>query len=776
MSGTAYPADPAAFPQQVADVPALTPSENHFADNDEEPASMLAAARDLLSRGMCVIPLDHPDDPETPEEPTSIGKTPVVRWTPFQHARSTEPDLVRWFGNGRKRNAAVVTGSISGVVVIDGDTEAGLAWMRKNLPPTEMRARTGKGEHWYYRHPGVKVRNRVRIKTGDPAVKIDVRGDGGYVVAPGSLHATRVTYERLGTWPPISELPMLDPALVDAASPEPNQPCPSVASADALRRARAYLAATPPAVEGSGGDTHTFTVVCKVVRGCDLPVDVAFDALREWNARCVPPWSEADLRDKIAGARKYGTEPIGGLLTEGLILNPNDPLPSAREFVAQRHTVDGVVTLRHQSQTFLAYAPEVGAYLELDDAAVRASLYGFLEPAKRRLDDGKVAPFQPTSAKVNNVLDALQGITNLPASVPSPSWLKHDPGLDARDMLAGPNGLLHVPTRTLHLSTPEFFTRNAIDFAYDPWAPTPRQWLAFLESVWPDDSESIDTLQELFGYLLSPDTRFQKIFLLIGPPRAGKGIIARVLRLIVGARNTCAPTLAAFGRDFGKHVLIGKTVAIISDARIGGRTDTASVAETLLSISGEDAQTIERKFLPDWNGQLATRFVLLTNELPRIGDVSGALAKRFILLALQNSFYGKEDLGLFDRLAPELSGILLWALEGRDRLYARGHFQQPESAGELIQEFNDLGSPEATFLRQCTQTEPGAAVSQKELFAAWATWCAENGRDRPGTAQTFGRNVRAALPWITTRQLGGRGEQERHWEGLRLRAEARPGM
>jgi putative DNA primase/helicase len=268
--------------------------------------------------------------------------------------------------------------------------------------------------------------------------------------------------------------------------------------------------------------------------------------------------------------------------------------------------------------------------------------------------------------------------------------------------------------------------------------------------------------------------------MIVGPPRSGKGVTGRVLRRLIGERNTCSPTLASFGRDFGKQVLIGKTLALIADARISGRTDTAVVAETLLSISGEDAQTVERKFLPDWNGKLAVRFLLLTNELPRIGDVSGALAKRFIVLALAKSFYGEEDLGLYDRLLPELPGILNWALEGRDRLYERGHFIQPASAAELMQEMADLGSPEATFLRECTRVERGALVSHKALFEAWKTWCAENGRDHVGTLQSFGRNIRAALPaGVTTKRVGGRGEQERHWEGLRVEmpgTEDRPGF
>ncbi len=741
------------------------PSETDGPATTATMSAMLAEASDLCARGLSVIPIEHG------------GKRPSVPWTPYQTRLATSEEILQWFGNGHQRNIGIVTGGVSNVVVVDCDSAAAVAWADNHLPPTPMMSRTARGQHRFYRHPGQPVRNRASIRTSDPEVKIDVRGDGGYVVAPGSLHASGALYERIGEWLPVGELPIFEAGWIEPPARElvPRSAAPVRARDQVIDRARAYLDRVPPARQGEGGDTHTFTVVCRVVRGFDLGDEDALDVLGPWNSRCVPPWSEADLRDKIAGARKYGTEPIGELASPALILNPQDPLPSAREYVARQHTVDGTISLRHQSGIYLAYEPAAGAYLEQDEAAVRAQVYSFLENAKRRVDD-KTVPFQPTRAKVENVLDGLRAVTNLPASMAAPCYLRNDPGLDPLDMLACPNGLLHIPTRTLHLPTPDFFTRNAIDFYYDPFAPEPQEWLKFLESVWPDDRESITTAQEVFGYMLTPDTRFQKIIAGVGPPRAGKGILGRVLSRVVGERNVCSPTLAAFGRDFGKHVLIGKTVAIISDARIGGRTDTASVAETLLSISGEDSQTIERKFLPDWSGKLSTRFLLLTNELPHIGDVSGALAKRFIILAFRNSFYGREDLGLFDRLVAELPGILNWALEGRDRLYERGYFVQPKSAVDLIQELTDLGSPEAAFLRQHTEIEHGATVSQRELFAAWVTWCMDNGRDRPGTAQTFGRNVRAALPWVTTRQLGARGEQERHWEGMRLiDIPARPG-
>jgi hypothetical protein len=87
-------------------------------------------------------------------------------------------------------------------------------------------------------------------------------------------------------------------------------------SADRVERARRYLRATPPAISGQRGDLHTFQVCCRLVRGFALADSEAFALLAEWNARCQPPWSERDLLDKMRRARRYGQEPIGGLLSD----------------------------------------------------------------------------------------------------------------------------------------------------------------------------------------------------------------------------------------------------------------------------------------------------------------------------------------------------------------------------------------------------------------------------------------------------------------------------
>jgi hypothetical protein len=73
------------------------------------------------------------------------------------------------------------------------------------------------------------------------------------------------------------------------------------------------LARVEPAIAGQHGDIDTFKVYCRIVRGFALGDEVALAVLGEWNARCEPPWTERELRDKMRRARRYGFETLGGL-------------------------------------------------------------------------------------------------------------------------------------------------------------------------------------------------------------------------------------------------------------------------------------------------------------------------------------------------------------------------------------------------------------------------------------------------------------------------------
>jgi putative DNA primase/helicase len=468
----------------------------------------------------------------------------------------------------------------------------------------------------------------------------------------------------------------------------------------------------------------------------------------------------------------------------------DDPHRLARLFLADHAHEDGC-TLHYWREEWHRW--DGHAYRVVKDKEVRAELNRRI---KREFDDinrrqvaawekagpigakGKLTP-PPVARKVtlrlvSDVGQALTGYSLLSGSLDAPVWLGGTEPFAPTEMLACHNTLVHLPSWAegkphVHHLTPAFFSPNALDYGFDPGAPPPTGWLRFLGEVWPNDSEAINTLQEWFGYCLLPDTRQQKILFIIGPKRSGKGTICRILRAMVGLQNTASPTLAGLGTNFGLWPLVGKTLATISDARLSGRNDVAQITERLLSISGEDAQTIDRKNLSPITTTLTVRFVILTNELPRLNDPSGALAGRMILLRQGLSWYGKEDTELTGRLLAELPGILLWALEGWKRLRARGRFIQPTSGRNMIEQLEDLSSPVGAFIRDRCEVGAGFEVPMSDLFGAWKSWCESTGRKDAGNEQVFGRDLRAAVPGLDDRQPRVCGHRVRYYVGIRLR-------
>jgi putative DNA primase/helicase len=463
-----------------------------------------------------------------------------------------------------------------------------------------------------------------------------------------------------------------------------------------------------------------------------------------------------------------GTAPdeiLRSIMGEPLVLSPGAPLESARELVRCKYMNGPVRTIHHQADGFYVWTGTY--YAEVSKEEVRAATYQFLDSACRTTERDKLAPFNPNRPKVANVLEALAAETQLPLTTRAPAWLDDEPHPLAGEIMSCENGLLHLPTRRLEPHSPTFFTLNAVGYPCDLTAGEPTAWLQFLRALWPADEEAISVLQELFGLLLTGDTRHQKAFLIVGPKRSGKGTIARVLTALLGPDNVAGPTLSGLGQNFGLAPLIGKQLAIVSDARLSSRVDQHVIVERLLAITGEDTLTIDRKYQGAWTGRLPTRFLILTNELPRLADASGAFASRFIVLTLQTSFYGREDHGLTDRLHRELPGILNWAMEGRDRLVARGYFIQPASSLQAIEELEDLGSPIGAFLRARCIVERGRCVECGRLFGAWKLWCEEQGREHVGTVQGFGRDLRAAVPGLSVVQPRAEdGSRDRYYQGL----------
>jgi putative DNA primase/helicase len=428
---------------------------------------------------------------------------------------------------------------------------------------------------------------------------------------------------------------------------------------------------------------------------------------------------------------------------------PTNPLAVARRLLPDWQTEDGRLVYRRWRASWMRW--NGSCWREAEEAQIRAAMYTRLEHAIYQAPgkDGQTEErdWAPTKQKIGNLLDALGSITLLPTDTDAPAWVddQGDTGRDEGPIVACENGLLRIRDRALLPHGPEFFNLVSVPFAYDPDASAPT-WHGFLAQLWPDDPDSIAALQEWFGYVLSGRTDQQKILLIVGPSRSGKGTIARVLKASVGKENLAGPTLAGLGTNFGLSTLVGKSLAIISDARLSGN-DNSQVVERLLTISGDDTIDIDRKYREPWTGKLPSRLMILSNELPHFGDSSGVIANRFILLSMRVSWLGKEDPTLTDRLTAEMPGILNWALEGLARLQRNGRITQPPSSREAITTLQDTASPTSAFVRERCQTGPTCSVPVDDLWNVWREWAEDNGV-RAGTKQVFGRNLLSVVPQL----------------------------
>lgn len=249
------------------------------------------------------------------------GKHPTIPWATYQDQRVPRAQVEEWFSQG-EHNLAIITGAISGVVVVDGDSAQACEFIEETCTATPMIVQTRKGRHYYYRHPGIKVPNAARIFDIPP---VDLRGDGGLVIGPGSIHPTGIIYQMaLGsdiTSP--ADLPLYDPEWFpgSAKAPETTFVRPVLhfggpSEKDAYEQAVRYMNGVPGAVQGGGGDNHTYIQACRLVRGFNLSDDQALDILREWNQRCEPAWDDADLAAKVRHARAYGTGQFGSMLAK----------------------------------------------------------------------------------------------------------------------------------------------------------------------------------------------------------------------------------------------------------------------------------------------------------------------------------------------------------------------------------------------------------------------------------------------------------------------------
>jgi Bifunctional DNA primase/polymerase, N-terminal/Primase C terminal 1 (PriCT-1)/Protein of unknown function (DUF3987) len=241
-----------------------------------------------VARGFSVIPIQ-------PRE-----KKPLITWHKYQRQRATQSEITLWWSNWPEANVGIVTGAISGVVVIDLDTAQAKTNLKELVPGFDFtkvpRSCTGKGWHLFFRHPGVSIPNRAAVFAG-----LDVRGDGGYVVAPPSIHPNGKQY--LWEVPIEDELPELSPELLKRISTLANGSMKGAVST----------------IEGiilEGQRNATLTSLGGSMRRRGMSEASILVALQEENrTRCNPPLPDRDVEAIAKSIARYPATLSGEHLT-----------------------------------------------------------------------------------------------------------------------------------------------------------------------------------------------------------------------------------------------------------------------------------------------------------------------------------------------------------------------------------------------------------------------------------------------------------------------------
>jgi putative DNA primase/helicase len=263
--------------------------------------TQLDHAKGYVRRGLAVLPLHWPVRTGrrlacscARAQCTSPAKHPVGSLVPrgLRDATKDPAVIAEWFGRGRF-NIGIVTGAISGIVALDVDprhdgvdTIAGLEGDHGLLPSTWRFLTGGGGEHILFRHPGSTIPNSA----GKIGPGVDVRGDGGYIVAPPSEHISGRLYAISVDHHP-DEVALADPPLwlLQGLRPQPEIGKPAARPATDWRGIVGSVA-----MEGQRNRTLA-SLTGHLLRNRIDPW-VALDLLQAWNRRrCNPPLADAEV-------------------------------------------------------------------------------------------------------------------------------------------------------------------------------------------------------------------------------------------------------------------------------------------------------------------------------------------------------------------------------------------------------------------------------------------------------------------------------------------------
>ena len=695
---------------------------------------------------------------------------------------STNLDLIgEWWTRWPNANIGIATGAASNLTVVDLDGKAALAAFLQlsglAALPSKATIMTARGHHVYYRSDGLVIGNSA----GKLAPGIDVRGEGGYVIAHGSQHASGAMY-RLQGWsmwhhtivpePVPHWLAALGTATGDkkvaAPAAEDNSKIANYGEAALSGELEKLLAAS----EGQRNDTLN-TCAFKLGQLCAAgaldEVDVVVQLTR---AAMFIGLEEAEIASTIGSGLSAGkqsprspspapapaeekAEVEVDELAEALAKLPHTDAANA-ERLARRHGDKLLWTPGHKWHCFdgRIWAPDVAKRrltLALDTAEKIANEAAFT-------DDGACRR-HALSSQSKGALDRM-------VSLAEPPLAKPDAALDADPWkLSVANGTLDLRTAVLSPHKPSDLITKIIPTEFDASAECPR-FDAFMRHALKDDDDLITFVQKAVGMCLTGSNREQVFFCIHGPGGTGKSTFLNLIREMLGsyAMHTSTETWLASNKNQATQPelarLQGTRMATAIEANFDQKLDEAK----LKGVTGGEPITCRGLYQSTFEYVPQFKLWFAVNDLPAARSTADAFWRRARVITFDVPIEAEDrDLELDTKLKAEFPGILAWAVRGCLAWQHNG-LTPPAAVRDATKQWQVKVDHLTRFVREALIRDASSPVQSSFVYTHYTDWCARQG-EKPRKTSAF----KAALEAENFEHY--RRDGRSYWRGMRLRIE-----
>ncbi len=316
------------------------------------------------------------------------------------------------------------------------------------------------------------------------------------------------------------------------------------------------------------------------------------------------------------------------------------------------------------------------------------------------------------------------------------------------------NGMVDLRNGKLLPHDPSYMSYVQVSTSYDADAATPAYdaWLReALRQEGMGDAELdrlIEDLEETAGTMLDPSKTPSKALFLFGPSRSGKSTFLRLLKAVAGSRNTSAVTLHSLAIDqFAAANMYGRMLNVAADLSNAHVSDLSMFK----MITGEDVIQGNRKYGQQFEFTNQSLVAFSANDLPTVSEASRAYAERIKPFEFPNSFAGREDKTLEDKLMAELPGILARWVAAYGRFLSRGGYGSTHAGTQasfeaksdrVAQFFQDMVTLTPATYGQRMDTD--TATGRRDVALAFNAWTERNGSNKMGERAFFQRFAQMA--------------------------------